>query len=152
MVENESRELWGHTSSSVAIAKSLMKRDGPKTPTAVRGPRGITYHPSEKADMIEDCLENKFTSYDLCDKNHERQVATTLKAMLASVDGNPLGNVRPCDIHKLANSLKLRKASGLDGIPNECLRHLPSRPLVYLTHLFNLCLRLSHSLGRKQKL
>jgi hypothetical protein len=32
----------------------------------------------------------------------------------------------------------------MDGIPNECLRHLPRRPLVRLTHLFNHCLRLSH--------
>jgi hypothetical protein len=40
--------------------------------------------------------------------------------------------------------LKLRKACGLNGIPNECLRHLPRRPLVHLTHLFNHCLVLSH--------
>jgi hypothetical protein len=68
------------------------------------------------------------------------------KALLASVDETPLGKVRPCDIlvHKLANSLKLRKASGLDGVPNKCLRHLPRRPLVHLTHLFNYCLRLSN--------
>jgi hypothetical protein len=38
----------------------------------------------------------------------------------------------------------LRKACGLDGIPNECLRHLRRRPLVHLTNLFNHCLRLSH--------
>jgi hypothetical protein len=28
--------------------------------------------------------------------------------------------------------------------PNKCLRHLPRRSLVHLTHLFNHCLRLSH--------
>jgi len=36
----------------------------------------------------------------------------------------------------LINSLKLRKAWRIDGIPNECLRHLPRRRLVHLTHLF----------------
>jgi hypothetical protein len=40
--------------------------------------------------------------------------------------------------------LKLRKACELDGIPNECLRHLPRRPLVYLKHLFNHWLRLPY--------
>jgi hypothetical protein len=40
--------------------------------------------------------------------------------------------------------LKLRKACGIDGIPNECLRHLPRRPLIHLTHLFNHCLGLAH--------
>jgi hypothetical protein len=52
------------------IAKSLMKWYGPKVPTTVHGSLGIAYHPNEKA-MIADCLENQFTSYDLCDDNHE---------------------------------------------------------------------------------
>jgi hypothetical protein len=85
-----------------------------------------------------------FTSHELCDENHARQVETTVKALLASISGAPLGKVQPCDIHNLANSLKLRKACGLNGIPNESLRHLPRRPLVHLTYLFNHCLRLSH--------
>jgi hypothetical protein len=98
-----------------------MKRDGPKAPTAIHGPLGITYHPNEKANVIADSLENQFTSHDLCDENHEREVETTVQALLASVDGTPLGKVRPCEVHKLANSLKLRKACGLDGIPNESI-------------------------------
>jgi hypothetical protein len=36
------------------IAKSPMKRDGPKAPTAVHGPSGITYHPNKKANVIAD--------------------------------------------------------------------------------------------------
>jgi hypothetical protein len=92
--------------------------------------------------MIVDCLENQFTSYDLCDENYERLVETGVQALLASIDGNALGKLRPCDIHKLGNLLKMKKACGLDGIPNECLRHLPGRALVYMTHLFNHCLQL----------
>jgi hypothetical protein len=38
----------------------------------------------------------------------------------------------------------LKKAYEIDGIPNECLRHLPRRPLVHLTHLINHCIQLSH--------
>jgi hypothetical protein len=44
---------------------------------------------------------------------------TTVQVLFASVDDAPLKKVWPCDVHKLANSLKLRKACGLDGIPNE---------------------------------
>jgi hypothetical protein len=40
--------------------------------------------------------------------------------------------------------LKLREACGIDDIPNECLKQLPRRPLVHLTHFFNHCFRLSH--------
>jgi hypothetical protein len=60
-----------------------------------------------------------------------------------SVDNTLLEKVRPCDIQELANSLKLRKVCGLDGIPNKWLGHLPRRPLVHLT-FFNYHLRLSH--------
>jgi hypothetical protein len=81
-------------------------------------------------------------------------VGTRVQALFTSVDNTPLGKVRLRDIHKLVNSLKLRNACGLDGIRNKCLRHLPRRPLVHLTHLFNYCLLLSHfpEPWRKQKL
>jgi hypothetical protein len=71
-------------------------------------------------------------------------VEARIQALLETVDNNPPQRIRPCDLQKLINSLKLRKACGIDGIPNECLRHLPRRPLVHLTHLFKHCLRLSH--------
>jgi hypothetical protein len=71
-------------------------------------------------------------------------VKTRVQALLASVDDTPLGKVRPCDKHKLVNSLKLRKACVFGGIPNECLGNLPRRPLVHLTHLFNHYLWPSH--------
>jgi hypothetical protein len=96
-----------------------MKRDAPKAVTTIHGPLRITYHPNKKANVTADCSENQFTSHDLCDQNHEQEVETTVQALLTSVD-TLLRKVRPCDIlvHKLANSLKLRKACGLDGIPN----------------------------------
>jgi hypothetical protein len=43
------------------IEKSLMKSDD-----------RITYQENEKANVIADCLENQFTSHDLCDENHAR--------------------------------------------------------------------------------
>jgi hypothetical protein len=75
------------------IAKSLIKRDGSKAPTDIHGPLGLTYsyQPSEKANVIADCLENQFTSHTLCDENHERQVETRVQVLLASTDGIPLG-------------------------------------------------------------
>jgi hypothetical protein len=64
--------------------------------------------------------------------------------LLTSVDDNSLGKAKPCDIRKLTNSLKLRKACGLGAIPNEYLRHFPRTSLVYLTHLFRHYIQLSH--------
>jgi hypothetical protein len=83
-----------------------MKMGGPNAPTAVHGPIGITYHPNEKANVTADCLENQFTSHDLCDENRERRVETTVQALLASADNTPPGKVGPRDTHKFVNSLK----------------------------------------------
>jgi hypothetical protein len=89
-------------------------------------------------------LEIQFTPHDLCDENHEQQVEARVQALLETVNNNHPERIRPCDLKKLVNFLKSKKACGIDGIPNECLRHLPRRPLVHLTHLFNHCLRLSY--------
>jgi hypothetical protein len=40
--------------------------------------------------------------------------------------------------------MDLRQASGIDAIPHECLKQLPTRPLAHLTNLFYDCIRLSH--------
>jgi hypothetical protein len=49
--EDTPKALW-------AIAKSFWKKDGTKAPTAIHGPSGLKFHPSEKANAIADCLEN----------------------------------------------------------------------------------------------
>jgi hypothetical protein len=71
-------------------------------------------------------------------------VGAKVQALLETVENNPPQRIRPGDVQKVIKSFKLRKACGIDGIPNECLRHLPRRTLVHLTHSFNHCLRLSH--------
>jgi hypothetical protein len=88
------------------IAKSFLKRDGPRAPTAIHGASGLKFHPSEKANAIADCLENQFTHHDLCDENHERRVEAKVQALLETVDKNPHQRVRPCDVQKLIKSLK----------------------------------------------
>jgi hypothetical protein len=80
----------------------------------------------------------------LSDCNHRRHVEARVKALLATADGDTLVNLWSCDVSKLIRSLKLGKPCCFDDISNECLRNLPGRPLVHLTHLFNRCLRLGH--------
>jgi hypothetical protein len=124
--------------------KSLINRDEPNIPTYINIPLGHKYQPLEKANRIADCLEKQLPPHDFCDKNHKRRPETRVQAFLEAVDDTPVEKVRPYDIQKLMKTLKLEKARGLDGIPNECLRHLPRRPLVYLAYLFSYCLQLSH--------
>jgi hypothetical protein len=124
-----------------STARALLYRDAPRAPTVFHGYSGLRFLPKIK---LTDCLENRFTHHDLCDEHHERRVEANVQALLETEDVTPSEKIRPCDLKKLIDSLKLKKACGIDGIPNECLRHLPRRPLVHLTHLFNHYLRLSH--------
>jgi hypothetical protein len=89
------------------IAKSLINRDGPRVPTAIHGPLGIKFHPLEKANAIADCLENQFTPHDLFEENHERCVEARVQAVLKASDNDPPERIRPCDLQKLIDSLKL---------------------------------------------
>jgi hypothetical protein len=47
------------------LAKSLIKRSGPKAPTAVHGPSGPIFYPMDKANVIANYLENPFTPHEL---------------------------------------------------------------------------------------
>jgi hypothetical protein len=71
------------------IAKSLLKRNGRRAPTAIHGASGLKFHPSEKANAIADCLKIQFTPHDLCDDNHERRVEAGVQAILETADNPP---------------------------------------------------------------
>jgi len=93
-----------------------VKRDRRQAPTAIHGHSGFKFLPLEKANAIAYCLENRFTPHDLREENYERRLEARVQAPPEVVDDSP--PERPCDVQKLINSLKLRKACGIDGIPN----------------------------------
>jgi hypothetical protein len=126
------------------IAKSILKRDGPRVTTAIRGHLGLKFLPLEKASPIADSFEKQFTPHDLSDKNNEGRMEARVQALLETEDNNPPERILPCDLQKLIQSVKLKGVCGIDDIPNECLSHLPRRPLVLLKHVISNCIRLSH--------
>jgi hypothetical protein len=126
------------------VAKSFRKSGGPKTPSEIHDPLGPIFYPIDKANRIADCLENKFREHDLCNCERRRHAEAQVEDPVATADEDTPVNFWPCDVSKDIQSLKLEMACGFDGIPNECLRHLPKRRIVHLTHLFNHCLRLGH--------
>jgi hypothetical protein len=101
-----------------SIAKSLSKRRGSETPSPIHGPLGPIFYPIDKANLIADCLGNLFRAHDLYDYDHRRHVEAQVEALLATVDEDIPFNFLPCDVSKEIHSLKLGKARGSDGIPN----------------------------------
>jgi hypothetical protein len=71
------------------IVKSLIKRDGSKTPTHICGPLRLKYQPQEKATTIAVCLEDQFTPHDLCDENHKQRVEAGVQTLLEAADDTP---------------------------------------------------------------
>jgi hypothetical protein len=74
----------------------------------IHGLLGLKYHPVDKANAIADCLENQFTPHNLCEENHERQVETRVQDLLEAVDSDSPERIRPYNLQKLLNSLKLK--------------------------------------------
>jgi hypothetical protein len=56
------------------IVKSLIKRDEPRTPTAIHGPLGLKYQSLDKATTVADYLENQLTSHYTCGAKYKRSV------------------------------------------------------------------------------
>jgi hypothetical protein len=101
------------------------------------GLSGLKFLPLEKANAIANRPEKHFAAHDL-------RMQARVEVLCKAVDDSPPEKVRPCDVQKLINSLKLRKSCGIYGIPNECLRLLSIRSPIHLTYPFNHCFRLSH--------
>jgi hypothetical protein len=114
------------------LKKSLTRRDKPKTPTVIHSPSGLRFLPLGKANVSTNILVNNFSPHDLCEENHERLGVARIQALFEAV-GSPPERVKPCDVQKVINPLKLKKVCGIDGIPDECLWHLPWKQIVHLT-------------------
>jgi hypothetical protein len=104
------------TTQTVWCIAKFMKRDEPRAPSAIYGLLCFKSHPLEKANAIADRLENQFPPHDLWDENHERQLEARVQALLETVDNDSSKRLRPCDLQKLMNPLKLRKVCGIDEI------------------------------------
>jgi hypothetical protein len=142
---NKNRQLWGHSSKYMAHCKIPPKVGSTKGTNCYSWSLGLKFLPIGRANAIADCLEIQFAPHDLCDEDHERRVEARVQALLEAVDNKPLSKNTTKWLTKLNKlKLKLRKACGINSIPNECLRHFARRPLVHLTHLINNCIRLSH--------
>jgi hypothetical protein len=73
MTQRKSLKRWEKEKSNCeitpqairTIAKSFLKRDGPKAPTAINGHSGLNIHLTDKANAILNCLRNQLTSHHL---------------------------------------------------------------------------------------
>jgi hypothetical protein len=74
---------------------------------------------------IADGLENQTSVRDLCGETQTRWMKFRAKAVLETVDNSLSKKVRPSDVRGLINTLRIRKACGLNGISRRSLVNVP---------------------------
>jgi hypothetical protein len=98
-----------------------MKREVPRAPTAISW-------------YFRLCDYKTRLPHNLCDEMNERLFEAGVQALLEAADNDPppssAKGIRPCILLKFIISVMLRKACKINGIPKECFRRLPRRPLV----------------------
>jgi hypothetical protein len=90
----------------------------------MHGCLGLKYYAVDEAKAIAECLQNQFTPNDLRDENHEQRGLASVQNLLEAENTEEPEKIRPRVLQKLTSSLKLKEACGIDGIPDEFVRHL----------------------------
>jgi hypothetical protein len=71
------------------------------------------FHPTERANVIADCLEIQFTPHIFCDENHNRPVEATVQVLPEDVENSRLQSIRPRDLQKLILFLNRERSAEL---------------------------------------
>jgi hypothetical protein len=127
---NKVGKLCGHTSSSMAYCEIPLKKGvDQRQHLQVMVPQAPYF-----AHILAHFLENQSRAHDVSNLPQKTCGGSSREALLATVDEDICANFRPCDVSEEIQFLKFGKARGFDGVPKECLRHLPRRSLVHLKH------------------
>jgi hypothetical protein len=100
----------------------------------------------EKTDLVAETFSNVYHTqkYGL-NSVTEQTVASSVESFrLAEVELVPKFLTSPTEVRNAVRELHLTEATEPDLIDNKLLRHLPRKAIVYLTHLFHACLKLSY--------
>lgn len=106
--------------------------------------RGMAYSYTNKAEVFAEHLENSFQPrYDNLNIVHVRRVCCQVADALTTYDEDVLPTVTTSTDRTYIKTLKpIEKAPGSDEIPATTLRCVIRKPLVALTNIINVSLRL----------
>ena len=122
----------------------IIKRKKKQIPPLCSPNDDLVYTDKEKADLIASAFEkaHKISNAPTC---HTQAVQTSsIVISQSTVDIPNHERISVNEVSSLIKSLKVKKASGCDNISNLSLKALPSEGFVFLTSIFNSCLKLSH--------
>jgi retron-type reverse transcriptase len=112
-------------------------------PRPLHGRHGMVFTDEDKAEVLADSLESQCqTVQQNTNDDLIHQVNREVRRTLAENPQTRLRHTTPNEVQKILKELKMRKASGPDGIPNEALKLLPLKGVCHLVAIVNAALRL----------
>jgi hypothetical protein len=104
----------------------------------------IFYSTEDKARVLATHFCNKFkTSEAFPDSVTEAEVSNSIRSIDNVTDFN-FEKIKNNEVSEIISQLKPRKAPGPDNISNICIKKLPHIVILYMTFIFNSCLKLSY--------
>lgn len=80
--------------------------------------------------------------------NHNPQADAATRHVAGHIRRDPSGDLpeltTPREVRDIIRHLNANSAPGPDGVSNDLIKHLPRKPLVLLTRIFNRCLQLEY--------
>uniref|UniRef100_A0A1Y1NA23 Reverse transcriptase domain-containing protein n=1 Tax=Photinus pyralis TaxID=7054 RepID=A0A1Y1NA23_PHOPY len=152
-IKTHRNELWQQKLDTLCaqdgslwrMNKVLRRSSTISSPPPLQGTRGVAYTVADKAEVLADSLEDQCSPvYQNIDERHIRRVHSFVRRFLNSDHAGQIPHTSPGEIQKCIKLLKLRKAPGHDGIPNQAIKLLPKKGIAHLVAIFNAALRLNH--------
>lgn len=124
------------------VARAL--RGEKRTVRPLHGQRGIVYSPADRAEAFADTMEDQFSPHaDVYDDETCDMVEDFLESYTPDED-DPLPLVTTHEVRGHLRRLRPKKAPGPDSLGTPALKDLPGWVVIFITCVFNSCLRLAH--------
>jgi len=103
------------------------------------GPNGLMYKDEDKVELFADTYENQF-------KLTTGPVIPEVTTFTHSLRSSPktVCYTSPGTVQQIINQIPKRKAPGADSVTNTAIKLLPRNSVLFLTHIFNGCLRIGY--------
>lgn len=107
----------------------------------------LTFDPLERAELFANTYEiqNRLDFQEFDNDIHEDDnTRTRANRIRQTPSGDQPELTTPLEVKNIIKSLNINSAPGPDGISNTFIKHLPRKPLVLLTRIYNRCLQLEY--------
>jgi hypothetical protein len=112
----------------------------------IHGMNGLAYSNQEKANALADTLERTFTPHDDpsdIDKIEEVEEIVAGLELEQPIDED-IFRTTPAELNTILNRLKIKKAPGLDQVPNAALKEISKKTVRLMAHVFNAILLMGY--------